>query len=310
MPGGRPASEPLPRIEDIQRDFPQFEIVALIGRGGMGHVYKARQRTLGRVVALKLLPARLAGSGDFTERFESEARAMARLSHPNIVTIHDYGQTAAGQSYLVMEFIEGTNLAERMRGGRLPAAEALDIASQVCSALDWAHGNGIVHRDVKPANIVIDTAGRVKLADFGVAALIRKGSSMLKLTTSPSAFGSLDYMSPEQRQGQPPDERGDLFSLGVILYEMLCDDLPHGVFTRASRRVGCDHRIDGIIDRAMQQDLPRRYQRAAAMKTDLDTARGVLTLPAVRHLQLSRMLWTVAAAVLVIIVISMVAGDR
>ncbi len=267
----RQAAAPLPPPDELQRSFPQYEILALVGRGGMGAVYKARQKALDRLVALKLLSPEFSGDEEFTARFELEARAMARLSHPNIVTVHDFGQTAEGRLYLAMEFVDGTDLHDIIGAGEMDGPTALGIAAQICEALACAHGENIVHRDIKPTNIMLDCRGRVKVADFGLARLVEPGSEISGLTTVGNIMGTLDYMAPEQRRGMNVDHRADIYSLGVVLYEMLCREVPHGVFEVPSVRVGCDPRIDAIVTRALQREPERRYQRTQEMKSDIET---------------------------------------
>src|SRR4029434_6490702 len=165
--GSRQAFEP-PVIGELAALFPQLEILELVGKGGMGAVYKARQKELDRVVALKILPPAISESPGFAERFTREAKALAKLSHPGIVTIHDFGR-ADGLFYFVMEFVDGMNLRQLMAGGRVSPREALAIVPEICDALQFAHDHGIVHRDIKPANVLIDRRGRVKGADFGLA---------------------------------------------------------------------------------------------------------------------------------------------
>ena len=186
----------LPTLEELQRSFPQYEILELLGRGGMGVVYKAKQRALDRLVALKLLPPVMRDDPDFAARFQREARAMARLNHPHIITVYDYGQTPEGRLYFVMEFVDGANLQDLIRGGSLDAAQALAIAAQICDALAYAHGEGIVHRDIKPANVMVDFRGRVKVADFGLARLIGSEQDPRGLTVTGTVMGTLNYMAP------------------------------------------------------------------------------------------------------------------
>src|SRR5678815_5555226 len=159
-----------PTVEEVAKWFPQLEILAFIGKGGMGAVYKARQPALDRLVALKILPPQAVSPG-FAERFNREARALARLSHPNIVGVHEFGQVN-GQPFFIMEFVDGPNLRQLERAGRLSPREALLIVPQICEALQFAHDEGIVHRDIKPENILLDKKGRVKIADFGIAKIV------------------------------------------------------------------------------------------------------------------------------------------
>ena len=167
---GQPPFEP-PALANLARLFPKLEILGMLGRGGMGAVYRARQPDLDRLVALKILPARTAGGPGFSERFNREARALARLSHPNIVAVHEFGQVE-GFHYFIMEFVDGVNLRQLEQAGRLSPREALQIIPQICDALQYAHDEGVVHRDIKPENVLVDRKGRVKIADFGLAKIL------------------------------------------------------------------------------------------------------------------------------------------
>jgi serine/threonine-protein kinase len=199
----------------------KFRIVDEIGRGGMGIVYKAEDIQLQRPVALKFLPPHLADSAELKERFLIEARAAAALSHPNICVIHEVGETE-GRPYIAMEYVEGETLRERVRKGPLKPGEALGIATQIAAGLGEAHHKGIIHRDIKSANIMVTERGQAKVMDFGLAKL-RGGSS---LTKSQTTLGTVAYMSPEQARGKGLDGRTDIWSLGVVLYEMLSGKLP------------------------------------------------------------------------------------
>ncbi|HMF11244.1 MAG TPA: serine/threonine-protein kinase, partial [Gemmataceae bacterium] len=162
-----------PSPAELARRFPQLEILELLGQGGMGAVYKARQPKLDRLVAVKILPPEWGKDPAFAERFAREARALARLTHPHIVAVHDFGEND-GLFYLVMEFVDGANLRQVLQEGRLKASEALAIVPQICDALQYAHEEGVVHRDIKPENILLDSKGRVKIADFGLAKLLNR----------------------------------------------------------------------------------------------------------------------------------------
>jgi serine/threonine-protein kinase len=196
--------------------FPQLELLELIGKGGMGAVYKARQPGLDRFVAIKILPPEVGRDPAFAERFTREARAMAKLSHPNVVSIFDFGQSG-GLFYFVMEYIDGANLRQTIQTGKLQPAEALAIVPQICDALQYAHDEGIVHRDIKPENILLDKRGRVKIADFGLSKLVHAGSKHdVSLTGTEQIMGTVRYMAPEQMMGTRfVDHRADIYSLGV-----------------------------------------------------------------------------------------------
>jgi Tol biopolymer transport system component len=214
--------------------FGPYEIVAPLGAGGMGEVYRARDERIGRDVAIKVLPAELAADPDRLRRFEQEARAAGQLNHPNILALYDVG-SHEGSPYLVSELLEGQSLRERLEGGLLPPRKVIELAVQVCSGLAAAHEKGIVHRDLKPENLFITSDGHVKILDFGVAKLIHpevkvdpyaKTTSSGPTTEAGTVLGTAAYMSPEQVRGQTVDHRSDLFSLGVVLYEMLSGAKP------------------------------------------------------------------------------------
>ena len=201
-----------PTVEQIAKLFPQLEIIGFIGKGGMGAVYKARQPALDRFVALKILPPRGAGGPGFADRFNREARALARLVHPNIVAVYDFGQ-AGELPYLVMEFVDGANLREVERAGRLAPEQALSIVPQICEALQFAHNEGVVHRDIKPENILLDKKGRVKIADFGIAKILGVTADKASLTGAKDVIGTPHYMAPEQIEHPAlVDHRADIFS--------------------------------------------------------------------------------------------------
>jgi hypothetical protein len=270
--GGRPGRhfEP-PPIADIARLFPHLEIIDLLGAGGMGAVYKARQSSLDRIVALKILPARNVAGANFAERFNREARALARLSHPNIVAVHEFGQVG-GLHYFIMEFVDGANLRMLEQGNRLSPREALQIIPQVCDALQYAHDEGVVHRDIKPENVLVDRKGRVKIADFGLAKMLDIDPESTRLTAEGQVMGTPHYMAPEQvERPLSVDHRADIYSLGVVLYEMLTGDLPLGNFSPPSRKVRVDVRFDEVVLRALENDPARRYQRASDVKAKVET---------------------------------------
>ncbi|MHC4932184.1 MAG: serine/threonine-protein kinase, partial [Planctomycetota bacterium] len=250
----------------VGRTIDGFRIDEVIGRGGMGSVYRATQLSLGRPVAMKILTRDLAGDSQFLERFHREADVLSRLSHPNVVTVFERGEVDE-RPYLVMEFVEGTSLRDIMREGPLEPNEALRIVSSVLSALAHAHEKGIVHRDIKPENVLLARGGVVKVADFGLSRLLGPEETT-RLTRTQLVLGTYEYMAPEQRErAREADERSDLYATGVVLYEMLVGELPIGHFTLPSRRrpEECDARIDRIIERSLEKDPEERFQRAAEM---------------------------------------------
>ena len=246
----------------FRNTFPDLEILERIGLGGMGCVYKARQRHLDRLVALKILPLELGSNPKSAERFAREARALARLIHPNIVTIHDFGE-AAGMHYLVMEYMDGMSLRELMDADRLSPAQSVDIMTRTCAGLQYAHDAGIVHRDIKPENILFDRHGHLKIADFGLAKLAVETSQDVSLTGSRQAMGTLHYMAPEQWEAPAQvDHRADVYALGVLLYEMTTGRLPMGRFDPPSMLAGTPETIDEVVMSAMQREPNRRMSTA------------------------------------------------
>ncbi|SKA99288.1 Serine/threonine protein kinase [Prosthecobacter debontii] len=269
-PPSGPGSWVPPKPEELAQLLPQYAIECLIGRGGMGAVYRGKQTALDRPIAIKLLPAELANDAEFTGRFKREARTLARLQHPGIVSVYDFGQTAQGHLYFVMEYVDGTDLHRIIHGPGLKPEQVLEIVAQVCEALQYAHSHGVMHRDIKPANLLLTTDGRAKLADFGLARPMNEESG--SFTRSNIVMGTPDYIAPEQLYGHA-DHRADLFSLGVMLYEMLTGQTPRGAWMPPSKRVRVDVRLDRVVVRALQQDVSLRYQQASEMKTDVDQIR-------------------------------------
>jgi hypothetical protein len=260
-----------PSISELAAVFPRLEIQELIGVGGMGAVYRARQPELDRGVALKILAMRDEGGAGFSERFNREARALARLSHPNIVAVHEFGQ-AGGLSYFIMEYVDGTHLRQLEKRGRLSPREALQIIPQICDALQYAHDSGVVHRDIKPENVLLDRRGRVKIADFGLAKILGLEGEGSRLTLDGQVMGTPHYMAPEQvERPLAVDHRADIYSLGVVFYEMLTGDLPLGKFPPPSRKVEVDVRLDDVVLRALENDPERRYQRVSEVKSEVES---------------------------------------
>jgi len=258
-------------VEELNAVLPGYEVLELIGRGGMGAVYKASQLRLNRTVALKIFPHLGSSNPEIPERFRREAQAMATLNHPNIVTVYDYGETIDGRPFFAMELVTGTDLASLILAEPEPA-QALSIVPQICEALQYAHDQGIVHRDIKPSNILLSTDGTVKVADFGLAKLM--GPADVDFTHTNAAMGTPDYMSPEQRrQNQAVDHRADIYSLGIVFYELLTGELPKGVFDPPSRKVPSDVRLDEVVLRAMNEKPDRRYQQASQMSQRVEEIR-------------------------------------
>ncbi|MFN7140401.1 MAG: serine/threonine-protein kinase, partial [Limisphaerales bacterium] len=277
-----------PAPEELAQHFPQLEIIELIGRGGMGAVYKARQRKLDRIVALKILPPSVGEDPAFAERFTREAKALAKLNHPGIVTLYEFGETN-GLFFFLMEFVDGVTLRQLLQGGRVSPREALAIVPQICDALQYAHDEGIVHRDIKPENILMDRRGRVKVADFGLAKLMAsegfgvppagnetQGESKAEqqgaaLTDAGKVMGTPNYMAPEQRENPiEVDHRADIYALGVVFYQMLTGELPGKRIEPPSKKVQVDVRLDEVVLRALERNPERRYEQASILKTQVE----------------------------------------
>ena len=260
-----------PTIDELAPHFPQLEIVEQIGHGGMGVVYKARQTELDRIVALKILRPNISNEASFAERFQREARALAKLNHPNIITVFDFGRKD-GLFFFIMEYVDGTNLRHVERTGQLSPQEALCIVPQVCSALQYAHDNGVVHRDIKPENILITKSGDVRIADFGLAKLAGI-KDQAPLTGTWQVMGTPHYMAPEQfEKPTTVDHRADIYSLGVVIYELLTGELPLGRFLLPSEKVRVDVRLDDVVLRSLAKEPERRYQRVTDMATAVSNA--------------------------------------
>lgn len=301
-----------PSVAELEPLFPQLEILGLVGKGGMGAVYKARQKQLDRIVALKVLPPSIGDEPAFAGRFTREAQALARLNHQNIVTLYEFGKVQGGTGvppargtkgatvtdgaaggtplqlyYFCMEFVDGINLRELLHGARIEAREALAIVPQICDALQFAHDQGIVHRDIKPENILVDRRGHVKVADFGLAKIVkgpgedafpsdeRTASTPeephLDWTDAGKLMGTPQYMSPEQIQAPGAvDHRADIYALGVVFYQMLTGELPGKRLQPPSAKVQLDVRLDEVVLRALEKNPERRYQEASVLKTHVE----------------------------------------
>ncbi|MGH9938383.1 MAG: serine/threonine-protein kinase, partial [Blastocatellia bacterium] len=269
------------------------EILSLLGSGGMGEVYLARDVRLDRQIALKILPAQFTEDAAQVRRFEREARAASTLNHPNIITIHEIGQEG-DTHFIATEFVEGSTLREIIAKEKMGLREALSIAVQIASALAAAHTAGIIHRDIKPENVMVRSDGLVKLLDFGLAKPMKSDMATgnlqrpeaVSLQTDPRQtdpgmlMGTLAYLSPEQARGEQVDHRTDIFSLGVVIYEMIAGTRPFSgetasetldaILNRAPEPVATEHAgLEYIIKRSLAKDCGARYQTAREMQADL-----------------------------------------
>jgi tRNA A-37 threonylcarbamoyl transferase component Bud32 len=291
-----------PSPAELAPHFPQLEVLELLGQGGMGAVYKARQTKLDRLVALKVLPPAAGQDPAFAERFLREARALARLSHPHIVGVHDFGDVG-GLYYLLMEYVDGVNLRQALGAGQLQPQQALAVVGEVCTALQYAHDEGVVHRDIKPENILLDRKGHVKIADFGLAKMLGQTVN-LRLTGTQQVMGTPHYMAPEQvERPLAVDHRADIYALGVVFYELLTGQLPLGKFAPPSQKAGVDARLDHVVQRALEREPDRRYQQVSEVKVELESIAsaagsgpGLNRQTWFRLLLLASVLWVAAVA--------------
>ncbi len=247
-----------PELEEIAELLPNFEILSLIAKGGMGAVYLARQKSLDREVAIKILPRHFGEDEDFRASFETEAKSMAKLNHPNLIGIYDFGQVD-GMLYIVMEMVHGKSLYYAAYGKKIDPQEAGRIICEVCHGLHNAHQQGIIHRDIKPANILLNAELSPKIGDFGIARPVGDHEA-------DTAFGTPGYTAPEViHNPRAVDESTDLYSVGAMLYELLTSKLPEKLYMPAANLIGCDPRFDEIIRKAMNPDPALRYRTAKAM---------------------------------------------
>jgi len=259
----------------------RYELEKLVGSGGMSNVFRAHDRLLERTVALKILHEQYTRDEDYVERFRREARAVAQLTHPNIVTVIDRGEQE-GRQFIVFEYIDGENLKELTNRGPLEVSEAIRLALQVARALSFAHERGLVHRDVKPQNVLLNEDGQAKVTDFGIA----RSLDVHGVTQTGTVLGTSDYIAPEQARGQKVDPKTDIYSLGVVLYELLTGAVPYPgdnfvavamrhvnepVPSVLERRPDCPVRLDLAIQRAMSKDPDDRFESMAAFVDELES---------------------------------------
>src|SRR6266542_1202279 len=281
-------------MTEVPQSFDRFQVLRILGKGGMGTVYLARDSRLERPVALKVLHSEELATDERRARFLREARTAAAIRHPNVATIYEVGESE-GLPFIVMEYCEGETLAQRIHRRPLEAAEFLSIARQIAAGVAAAHEGAIVHRDLKAANVIIEPSGQVKILDFGLAKALNRDSVPLSIdTTTGQFFGTLHYLSPEQARGQPADERSDLFSLGIVFYQMATGQLP---FNADAPLMVLDKIRDAepepfvaldsafppaatkIIGKLLQKNPADRYQNARDLLIDLEE----LDTPTVRH---------------------------
>jgi serine/threonine-protein kinase len=280
------------RAFDTNQSVGEYRIVDFLGAGGMGEVYRAMHQKIGRVAAVKVLTQATQSSG-FVERFFNEARIQASLQHPNVATLYDFCEVG-GQPCIIMEYVDGQTISERIAGygAPLPLAETVYVFERVCEAIEYIHRNGVIHRDIKSNNIKISSGGQVKLLDFGIA----KGQTSQQLTQVGAVIGTLQYLAPELIRGGTADERGDIWALGVLLYEMvtgrtpfdadtigdLCDRIDRVEYAPPARlNPGVPREVAAIISRCLRKNPAERYGSAAELLADARRLAGVVSKPGV-----------------------------
>ena len=268
-----------PEIEELQPLFPGFVIEGFLARGGMGALYVARQKSLDRPVAIKILPREFGADPQFRASFESEAKTMARLNHPNLIGVYDFGE-AAGYLYIILELVDGESLFEAAHGRVVDPLEAARLVAEICRGLADAHRNGILHRDIKPANVLLAPGPQPKIVDFGLARPAGQGHDEDEVI-----YGTPDYSAPEVVDNPAAgDQRADIFSVGVVLYELLTGQLPGASWQRPSALVSCDPGFDEITGRAAHPSPGMRYSSADEMATELEALAAKLEGPMGRRL--------------------------
>src|SRR5947208_2959133 len=303
----------------VGQNLSQYRILEQIGAGGMGVVYRAYDERLERDVALKVLPPGALANENTRKRFRKEALALAKLNHPNIATIHEF-DTQSGIDFLVMEYVDGATLTEKLNKGALPEREVLALGEPILKTLENAHEQGIVHRDLKPGNIMITAKGQVKLLDFGLAKLLRSSDTAAteSITEIDRVAGTLPYMAPEQLRGGVPDCRSDIYSAGAVLYEMatarrpfpqihgpqLIDAILHEAPPPPSTLGRVSQALENIILKALDKEPGRRYQSARELLIDLQ--RLLSPAPALAARRRPRTQWAIAVVVLATLFITVV----
>ena len=283
-----PADTDASQISWLQQSLPQFEGFSLLGRGGVGDVFRARQRSLDRDVAIKLLSIQKSAAPDFVKRFHQEAVSLGMLNHPFIESVYEFGEVS-GRPYLVMELVEGVTLRDLLIRGPIEPGRAALITWLVCTALRYAHGMGIAHRDIKPENILVDEyalarhdssyaslttslQGAIRVTDFGLARILEGASGATRLTCAEHVLGTPYYMAPEQRyDSENVDERADIYAVGVMFYEMLTGNLPQGRVRPPSEFAEMDRKVDQIVFRCVEFDPDNRYQSISELIRDLES---------------------------------------